>query len=685
MIQHTVYYFQKVEVRSVYLKPPNCQNQFPRPKSHFMCKILKRRIHHGRTTPTPCQSHQPKVGEPTILKFTCLIESFVLLRSPRFGPFYGGCRHKAIGGLLLNARTTPASSMTSAAMSRCLFVACTYLATTLFSSWMGGREESILRTSSDVRGIGPPPLLSSSSAQPPAPPVVLRTHQAELDRIVDLPGWDDSSSASSFEQFAGYLDVAPTRHVFYWYVESQSNSTNDPVIFWTNGGPGCSGLLGLGTEHGPFYPTAKCSLRPNPYSWNTVANVLYVEIPAGVGFSYADSDQDRTTNDAQTARDNYQLIRAFLERFPERQSNDFYLASESYGGHYMPQLASEILHQEGLRPDEQPRINFRGFLVGNPYVDPYSNMVTQFESYYSHGLVAKPLFDKWSQECKDPNRYDSSDCSELAYDLFRAFGDGINPYALDYPVCHETFRLHSDHPDDEEARMRMPSSSKSAADYSFAHHSRLLDSRGADEIEAVVQLRTSSSQVEALLNQTGFLSNNPPFQPTHDVYKPCSQVHLEQYLNRRDVRQALHVADPGGPSLSHRGESTYPWAPCGGVKYASADIETPTIPLYQQLVDQAVRGDHALRVLVFSGDDDSVCSTAGTQEWIWTLGVRPHFMWKPWQVSKQTAGFVTTFHINADTNASLAFATVHGAGHEVPAYRPKEALALLKNFLAGKW
>ena len=51
-------------------------------------------------------------------------------------------------------------------------------------------------------------------------------------------------------------------------------------------------------------------------------------------------------------------------------------------------------------------VNFRGFMVGNPFVDPFTNEVTQFQSYYAHGLLAKPLYDKWDKLCSDQNLYD---------------------------------------------------------------------------------------------------------------------------------------------------------------------------------------------------------------------------------------------------------------------------------------
>lgn len=48
---------------------------------------------------------------------------------------------------------------------------------------------------------------------------------------------------------------------------------------------------------------------------------------------------------------------------------------------------------------------------------------------------------------------------------------------------------------------------------------------------------------------------------------------------------------------------------------------------------------------------------------------------------KQTSGYVTKF----EEGSGLTFATVHGAGHEVPTYRPQQALQLLDNYLQGEW
>ncbi len=81
----------------------------------------------------------------------------------------------------------------------------------------------------------------------------------------------------------------------------------------------------------------------NPYSWNLNANVLYLESPAGVGFSYGKTADDLIANDTTTARDNLVAMRMFFDKFPQFRRNDFYISGESYAGIYIPTLAKAIL------------------------------------------------------------------------------------------------------------------------------------------------------------------------------------------------------------------------------------------------------------------------------------------------------------------------------------------------------
>ena len=94
----------------------------------------------------------------------------------------------------------------------------------------------------------------------------------------------------------------------------------------------------------------------------SVANVLFLESPAGVGFSYSNTTSDyRNGGDRKTAKDNYAFLVNWLERFPEYKKRDFYISGESYAGHYVPQLAHTILHHN--KKADGPIINLKGIIV----------------------------------------------------------------------------------------------------------------------------------------------------------------------------------------------------------------------------------------------------------------------------------------------------------------------------------
>ena len=92
----------------------------------------------------------------------------------------------------------------------------------------------------------------------------------------------------------------------------------------------------------------------------SAANVLFLETPSGVGFSYSNVTDD-SRGDRKTAGGNYAFLLYWLERFPEYKKRDFYIAGESYAGHYVPQLAHVILHHN--KKANSTIINLKGIAV----------------------------------------------------------------------------------------------------------------------------------------------------------------------------------------------------------------------------------------------------------------------------------------------------------------------------------
>ncbi|KAH6816788.1 serine carboxypeptidase-like 33 [Perilla frutescens var. frutescens] len=123
-------------------------------------------------------------------------------------------------------------------------------------------------------------------------------HEYESDRVVRLPGQPNSPHVS---QFSGYITVneAHGRALFYWFFEAQTLPDKKPLLLWLNGGPGCSSIgYGAAVELGPLRVGGKGAiLEFNQYSWNKEANLLFLESPVGVGFSYSNTSSDFTKID----------------------------------------------------------------------------------------------------------------------------------------------------------------------------------------------------------------------------------------------------------------------------------------------------------------------------------------------------------------------------------------------------
>lgn len=450
------------------------------------------------------------------------------------------------------------------------------------------------------------------------------TSDALNDMIVDLPGL---TTKVDFNQFSGYLNLPNTqKQIHYWFVESETVPDTAPLVFWTNGGPGCSGLIGFMTEQGPFRPDKNGNLQLNPWRWNSIANMIFLEQPVGVGFSYSDNSADYKIGDSQAAQDNLQTILAFLIRFPQLAKSPLFITSESYGGHYMPTLASQIVDYNKIN---NGIINFKGFAVGNPYTDYYSGVGAEMETYWGKQLLPKPSWDKYvASGCLDANiQLNSTACSTYIIEFMKKVGN-LNPYALDYPVCVTSQQA-----------------------WTTDMIRRSIEKKGTD-----IDLGAFFSVFRTV--------------PSLYEYQPCEDNYAANYLNNQAVKIAIHVKED------------IVWEECSRtVKYDYTDKMLPMEHYYKDLLNSV--NDKNLRILVYSGDDDSVCGTIGTQKWVWNLGfdVKANKYWNVWEIDEQTAGYLTQFNTPFSRKPRLTFATVHFAGHEVPTYKPKEAFYLFKAFL----
>ncbi|CAB4288893.1 unnamed protein product [Prunus armeniaca] len=246
--------------------------------------------------------------------------------------------------------------------------------------------------------------------------------QQKLDKVLELPG---QTFNLSFAHYAGYATVNEDsgRALFYWLVEAAEDPGSKPIVLWLNGGPGCSSIAyGEAEEVGPFHIKADGkTLYLNPYSWNQVAlfhcikrvaNILFLDSPVGVGFSYSNTSSDLLSNgDKRTAEDSLAFLLKWFERFPQYKGREFYITGESYGeewyiiaSHHLvllvylllwdadimfPQLSQAIV-KYNLETKEKA-INLKGYMVGNALTDDYHDHLGVFQFMWSADIASAEL------------------------------------------------------------------------------------------------------------------------------------------------------------------------------------------------------------------------------------------------------------------------------------------------------
>ncbi|KAJ7232982.1 serine carboxypeptidase [Mycena haematopus] len=211
----------------------------------------------------------------------------------------------------------------------------------------------------------------------------------------------------SVKQYSGYFNVAKDKHMFFWFFESRSSPSTDPLVLWMNGGPGDSSATGILFEVGPCSVASEGrTTTPNPHSWTNAANIIFLDQPVDVGFSYADAGTSvKTCTDA--AKDVYSFLQLFFEQFPEYSKLPFHVAGESFAGIYGPNVASVIWHANqalSLASNQlstrSTRINLASVILANGITDPYIQ-IPSIVDYVCDGPY--PVYD-------DPN---GPECTKL--------------------------------------------------------------------------------------------------------------------------------------------------------------------------------------------------------------------------------------------------------------------------------
>ncbi|KAG5613110.1 hypothetical protein H5410_024391 [Solanum commersonii] len=195
--------------------------------------------------------------------------------------------------------------------------------------------------------------------------LLLQQQQQQADsysKVEYLPGWQ---GRLPFPLETGYVGVGKDEEVqlFYYFLESESEPTTDPLLVWLSGGPGCSSVIAIVDEIGPVrfveqvYNGSMPSFVLNPHAWTKIANIIFLDQPVNTGFSYATNSVAYKYTDVQAYEYVDEFLRKWLNDHPQFISNPFYVSGNSYAGMAIPIITQLI--SNGNIAGKEPLVNLQ--------------------------------------------------------------------------------------------------------------------------------------------------------------------------------------------------------------------------------------------------------------------------------------------------------------------------------------
>nr|XP_017256823.1 PREDICTED: serine carboxypeptidase-like 17 isoform X3 [Daucus carota subsp. sativus] len=449
--------------------------------------------------------------------------------------------------------------------------------------------------------------------------------------IKTLPGFPGQLP---FKLETGYVGLGDGEdlQMFYYFVESERNPRDDPLMIWITGGPGCSSPRTFFYYIGPLKFNYANSgrripqLEVNPYSWSKVANVIFVD-PPGSGFTYTKSKDNYKNSDTLMAASIYEFLMKWLENHPEFLKNPLYISGVSYSGISVPVMVQNII--DGNEAGNDPNLNIKGYMIGNPLTDRNIDFNARIPYANQFALLSDELFETAKARC-------NGEYIE------------VNPA---YQLCQKALA--------EVNKCLM-----------YLYDQQILEPICVPDItsKSILQLWDGHSSKRNPENALPSLSQLPP----DSWCREDNYQYAIAWTTDERVQKALHIREQG---------TIDEWVMCNTDHY---DINRKDTDTYSYDIASSIAYHRNLtkkncRALIYSGDHDLVFPYIGTRKWIHTLGLSVDRTWKPWFVNKQVAGYNEIF---SHDDYSLTFATVKGAGHTAPAFKPEECLAMVDRWLS---
>ncbi|OAA36288.1 Peptidase S10, serine carboxypeptidase [Metarhizium rileyi] len=303
-------------------------------------------------------------------------------------------------------------------------------------------------------------LAGLAAAQFPPTPEDIKVIRSKFHENVTIsfrePGICESTPG--VKSYAGHVHLPPGMlddvsgekqdypvNTFFWFFEARHEPENAPLAIWLNGGPGGSSMIGLLGENGPcFIEDDSRTTIHNPWSWNNHVNMLYIDEPNQVGFSYdiptnvtihtgneeakiiptdfsketpqvnlttrigtlSSQKPSHTTNSTQQAAHAlWHFAQTFFTEFPHYKPSDDRISmwTESYGGHYGPgfmrffQQQNEKILDGSIDVEHAHYLHLDTLGIVNGYVDAViqeeASIIFPFNNTYDIKAINETVYD----------------------------------------------------------------------------------------------------------------------------------------------------------------------------------------------------------------------------------------------------------------------------------------------------
>jgi carboxypeptidase D len=458
-------------------------------------------------------------------------------------------------------------------------------------------------------------------------------------------------------------------NTFFWFFEARHDPKNAPLSIWMNGGPGSSSMIGLMQENGPCIVNADSnSTELNPWSWNNYVNMLYIDQPNQVGFSY-DVATNGTFDQIASAWD----VSKWKHGVPE-QNNTFYVGTTASG---KSSAAANSTEDAARSLWHFAQTWFSEFPEYKPNDDRVSIWTESYGGRYGPSFSA--FFQEQNEKIKNKTLTAAGESHYIHLDTLGIINGCVDLLIQEpsYPLFayNNTYGLETINKTAYTQAMHAWSRPGGCKDQ--IKHCRVLAAEGDP------QMHGNNETVNKVCKKAGdFCSNNVEgpyvnyadrgyYDITHKNPDPFPPNYFLGFLNQHWVQGALGVPINFTESI----DSVYQGFQSTG-DYARADVRG-------YLDDIAYVLDSGIKVALVYGDRDYACDWIGGEDV--SLAIQ-HAEADKFRAAGYAPLRTNSSYVGGQVrqHGNFSFTRVYEAGHEVPAYQPQTAYEIFHRALFNR-